>query len=87
MSEQQATPPPPSTGVSGDAPLGQTTTGIDWDEIAGNASKRYAEIVERNQDPVLRARVTDRERGEGFMSWLAASYVKGMRNLGRLPRS
>lgn len=84
--EQQA-PPPPSTGVSGDAPLGQPTTGVDWDEIASSASRRYNEIVERNQDPVMRARVTDRERGEGFMSWLAASYVKGMKNLGRLPRT
>lgn len=86
VSEQSA-PPPPDTGVSGDTPLGQPTTGIDWDAIATDASRRYADIVERNQDPIMRARVTDRERGEGFMSWLAASYVKGMKNLGRLPRS
>ena len=85
--QQQQTPPPPSAGLSGDAPLGQPTTGVDWDEITKGATDRYAEIVSRNQDPVMRARVTDRERGEGFMSWLAASYVKGMKATGRLPRS
>jgi len=85
--QQQQTPPPPSAGLSGDAPLGQSTTGIDWDAIAKGSTDRYAEIVARNQDPVTRARVTDRERGEGFMSWLAASYVKGMKAAGRLPRT
>jgi len=85
--QQQQTPPPPSAGLSGDAPLGQSTTGVDWDSISKGATDRYAEIVTRNQDPVTRARVTDRERGEGFMSWLAASYVKGMKAAGRLPRS
>jgi len=85
--QQQQTPPPPSAGLSGDAPLGQPTTGVDWDEVTKGATDRYAEIVARNQDPVMRARVTDRERGEGFMSWLAASYVKGMKATGRLPRS
>lgn len=83
---QQQTPPP-GIGLSGDAPLGQPTTGIDWDAIAKGSTDRYAEIVARNQDPVSRARVTDRERGEGFMSWLAASYVKGMKAVGRLPRT
>jgi hypothetical protein len=85
--QQQQTPPPPSAGLSGDAPLGQPTTGVDWDAITKDSTDRYAEIVARNQDPVTRARVTDRERGEGFMSWLAASYVKGMKATGRLPRS
>lgn len=85
--QQQQTPPPPSAGLSGDAPLGQSTTGVDWDSITKGATDRYAEIVTRNQDPVTRARVTDRERGEGFMSWLAASYVKGMKAAGRLPRT
>lgn len=85
--QQQQTPPPPSAGLSGDAPLGQPTTGVDWDAITRESTDRYAEIVTRNQDPVTRARVTDRERGEGFMSWLAASYVKGMKAAGRLPRS
>lgn len=85
--QQQQTPPPvPGHTLSGDAPLGQTTTGTDWDGIVTEASDRYAKIVERNQDPVLRTRVTDRERGDGFMAWLAASYVKGMKAVGRLPR-
>jgi len=84
--QQQQTPPPPSAGLSADAPLGQPTTGVDWDAIAKGSTDRYAEIVARNQDPVTRSRVTDRERGEGFMSWLAASYVKGMKSVGRLPR-
>jgi hypothetical protein len=85
--QQQQTPPPPSAGMTSDAPLGQPTTGVDWDAIAKGSTDRYAEIVARNQDPVTRSRVTDRERGEGFMSWLAASYVKGMKSVGRLPRT
>lgn len=84
--QQQQTPPPPSAGLSGDAPLGQSTLGTDWDSITKDATDRYAAIVARNQDPITRARVTDRERGEGFMSWLAASYVKGMKTVGRLPK-
>lgn len=84
--QQQQTPPPPNAGLSGDAPLGQSTLGTDWDSITKDATDRYAAIVTRNQDPITRARVTDRERGEGFMSWLAASYVKGMKTVGRLPK-
>lgn len=79
-------PPPPSQSLTGDAPLNQPTTGTDWDGIITGAETRYGEIVQRNQDPITRARVTDRERGEGFMSYLAASLVKGMRAVGRLPR-
>lgn len=86
--QQPATPAPqpvPELGLSGDAPLGTPTIGTDWDAIVADASTRYAEIVARNQDPITRARVTDRERGEGFMSWLSAAYVKGMKQVGRLP--
>jgi hypothetical protein len=84
---QQQTPPPvPGNTLSGDAPLGQATTGTDWDAVIADSTDRYAKIVERNQDPVTRARVTDRDRGEGFMAWLGAAYVKGMRTVGRLPR-
>ncbi|HEY6013486.1 MAG TPA: hypothetical protein VIU37_05755 [Candidatus Limnocylindrales bacterium] len=84
---QQQTPPPvPGQTLSGDAPLGQATTGTDWDAVIADSTDRYAKIVERNQDPVTRARVTDRDRGEGFMAWLSAAYVKGMRTVGRLPR-
>ncbi len=78
-------PPPPGTGVSGDAPLGQQP-GIDWDGIVANETKRYAETVARNQDPITRNRVTEKERGGAFMAWLAASYVKGLKQLGRLPK-
>lgn len=84
---QQQTPPPvPGNTLSGDAPLGQATTGTDWDAVITDSTDRYAKIVERNQDPITRARVTDRDRGEGFMAWLSAAYVKGMRQVGRLPR-
>lgn len=85
--QQQQTPPPvPGQTISGDAPLGQSSTGIDWDGIITDESARYAKVVERNQDPITRARVTDRERGDGLMAWLAASYIKGMKSLGRLPQ-
>jgi hypothetical protein len=84
--QPSSTPPPvPEQGLSGDAPLNQPTTGTDWDGIAASSSARYAEIVARNQDPITRARVTDRERGEGFMAWLGAAYIKGMKQVGRLP--
>lgn len=72
-----ATPPPPGSNVSTDNPLGSATTGVNWDEIATDHDKEYADVVARNQDPVTRARVTDRERGRGFMAWLASSYIRG----------
>lgn len=79
-------PAPPSLSVGGDAPLGQANTGTDWDSVVQTATDTYTEIVKRNQDPITRARVTDRERGDGFMAWLAAATVKGLKQAGRLPR-
>lgn len=91
VSQQQQsasqTPPPPGTGVSGDAPLGQGQIGTDWDEIATGLDGTYAETVKRNQDPVTRARVTDKERGGALMAWLGSAYIRGMKGRGTLPKS
>jgi hypothetical protein len=76
---EQAPPPVPSNRVDGDAPLNQPgPQGDDWEGISKDAAGRYAAVVERNQDPIMRSRVTDRERAGGFMAWIEASIASTM---------
>lgn len=73
------TPPPfPSGGVDGNAPL--MTQGEDMEALTTKLDDRYAEVVARNQDPVTRNRVTQRERANGFISYIASAYVKATGN-------
>ena len=75
----QAPPQVPNLRADGDVPLGQAPVqGDDWEGISKDAAQRYAAVVERNQDPLLRSRVTDRERAGGFMAWIEASIASTM---------
>lgn len=70
------TPPPPPTGVSGAAPLSPATSEVDVDALVAGLTDTYAKTVERVQNPVTRNRVTMRQRGDAFMAYLGAAYVK-----------
>lgn len=70
------TPPPPSGRVDGSAPIGVASIGEDIDAVIAQAEADYQAVVKRNTDPVSMNRVTMRERGKGFMSFLAGSYLK-----------
>jgi hypothetical protein len=67
----------PATGLSrsvGTAPLaGQSD---DPAETIAALEKRYADVVERNQDSSLRNRVTMKDRASAMISYLGAAYLK-----------
>lgn len=72
----ESTPPPPPSGVSGAAPLTPASTDDDVPAIIESLTKTYGETVARVQDPVTRNRVTMRDRGDAFISFLGAAYLK-----------
>lgn len=78
-----ATPPPPSRGLGGGAPLGAAATAEDIDALVTELSDRYQGVVDRNQDPLTRNRVTMRDRAAGMISYLGAAYLKALGRNGR----
>lgn len=77
---QAATPPPPTSGLDGGQPLGQSGPSEDLDVEIDRLSTRYNDVVERNQNPATRNRVTMRDRGDAMISFLGAAYLKALRN-------
>lgn len=70
------TPPPPSRGVDGSAPLGAAASGEDIAQVIAGLETTYQGVVERIQDPVTRNRVTMRDRAAGFIAYVAGAYLK-----------
>lgn len=70
------TPPPPSRGVDGGAPLGAASTGEDMNAVIAGLEKGYSDVVERVQNPATRNRVTMKDRSAAFINYLAASLLK-----------
>ena len=68
---------PPATGLSrtvGDAPLAGPAD--DTDSVVEALEKRYADMVERNQDPSRRNRVTMKDRANAMIAYVGAAYLK-----------
>lgn len=67
----------PATGLSrtvGDAPLAGPAD--DTDSTIEALEKRYADMVERNQDPARRNRVTMKDRAGAMIAYVGAAYLK-----------
>lgn len=73
------TPPPPSRGVDGGAPL-NPGQGDDSKAVVEALTKTYTDTVARVQDPVTRNRVTMKDRAGAFISFLGAAYVQAVGN-------
>lgn len=71
------TPPPPPGGADANAPL-LTAQGEDIAALTGQLDKRYTDVVERNQNPSTRNRVTMRDRADAMISYLGSAYVKAL---------
>lgn len=67
-----APPPPPAAGL--EQPLGQPVVGEDWNAIANEAEQAYKDVAKRN---LSHGRVTMRDRAGAFMSFIAASSIRG----------
>lgn len=76
------TPPPMPSGVAATAPLAPTEGTSGWDTIIESSQREFDEIVERNQNPLTRNRVTMRDRGRGMMAYLLGSYAKAFKERG-----
>jgi hypothetical protein len=70
------TPPPPSRGVDGSVPLGVPSTQQDEAQLIVAMDANVERIANRVQDPLTRNRVTMKERGEGFINFLAARSLE-----------
>jgi hypothetical protein len=72
------TPLPPVRGVGAGAPLGQSGSDNSWAAIKNDAEARFGELVEKNQNPATRNRMTMRDRAEGVITYLAGSIAGHM---------
>lgn len=75
---QNTPPPPPSSGVGAGVPLGAQGNDNSWGAIRADAQARFDAVVERNQNPATRNRVTMRDRQAGIMAYLEGSYAGAM---------
>lgn len=80
-------PNPPTGALGGNAPLGQPTTGDGWDGIVTQAQADYGSVVTRNQDPLTRNRVTEKDRAAGFMAFITGAYASTFKRNGSRPRN
>jgi hypothetical protein len=72
------TPLPPVRGVGAGVPLGQSGNDNSWAAIKADAEARFGELVEMNQNPTTRNRVTMRHRAEGVITYLAGALAGHM---------
>lgn len=72
------TPLPPSRGVGAGVPLGQQGGDNSWAAIKTDAETRFGELVEKNQNPQTRNRMTMRDRAEGVITYLAGAVAGHM---------
>lgn len=70
-----STPPPPGSGVNGDTPL-TTQPGEDFTALRAQLNETYAGVVERNQDPIARGRVTMKDRAAAIIAYVGSSYLE-----------
>lgn len=81
--ETPAAPPPPSSGIDVSAPLGAATSGEDFDTLVTDLESDVGKVIEQNQNPMARNRVTEAIRREALMKYLGAAYIKA----GAAPKS
>jgi hypothetical protein len=75
---QTRAPLPPARGVGAGVPLGQSGSDNSWAAIKTDAESRFGELVEKNQNPATRNRMTMRDRAEGVITYLAGSIAGHM---------
>ncbi len=71
-------PPPASSALGADAPLGSIPAADSDEQTIAALDETINRLIERNQSPLTRNRVTDRERNEGIMAIFAKGVVKEM---------
>lgn len=76
-----APPPPMPSGAAASAPITPPESN-PWDAIIDSSQRHFDEVVERNQNPMTRNRVTMRDRGAAMMSFLLGSYAKAFKERG-----
>jgi hypothetical protein len=79
-------PPPPSMGVGAGVPLGVQGSDNSWSAIRADAEKRFAELVEKNRNPVTRNRMTMRDRADGIITYVAGAVAGAMEERAARPR-
>jgi hypothetical protein len=81
-----STPPLPGGSVDPNAPLNPPATD-EVDQLIAQLDKKYTDVVDRNQDPITRNRVTMRDRSDAFIAFLGSAVVQAKRDVLGRPRN
>jgi hypothetical protein len=76
-------PLPPAGALGGNAPLGQPVDLSGWDDVIAERTATFNEVVERNQNPATRNRLTMRDRARGIMAYVEGAYAQAFKNADR----